>query len=292
MPVVTGTSSQVNDLAEALTRRLTDRSGGRESIGNRSVAFEWTTGGPSVLARYVNSATIDALTFKAVRVGSSGTPAAKVAERAPKPTGTTTTVVDVNLAKYAGLSVFSTEQALSTIALMPALTNALFSQALIAYDADAVAALAADHGPEVSGATWSSAILAGIAAVITAGGNPDLLVMAGADYAAAIESPGSGYVLSPLDAVPTLYGCKIAVCVGAVAGTAYVADSRAILAMDHAATPGVVLDPYSSLSTNEVRLAAEFFAALFVTNPGSVAEVTMTAPLAARGDQDDYALGA
>lgn len=293
MPTITtGTSPQINDLAAALTRRLTDRTGGRESIGNRAVAFDWTSGGPSVLASRVTRETIDALSFSAVRIGKSATPAGKVAEKGQKPVGTTTTVVPVALAKYAGLSVFSTEQALSTIALLPALTNALFSQALVAYDTDSVAALAADHGPEVSGTTWSSAILAGLAAVITAGGNPDLLVMSGVDYAAAIESPGSGYVLSPLDAVPTLYGCEIAVCVGAPAGTAYVADSRAILSVDHSATPGVVLDPYSSLGTNEVRLAAEFFAVTFVSNPGSVAEVTVTVAADASGNQSDYALGA
>jgi hypothetical protein len=276
MPLTVGTSTAVNDLAAALTQRLTDRSGGRESISNHTIAFDWTSGGPSVLARYVSSSTIDGLSFTAVRVGASGTPAGKVAERAQKNLGTTLTTLEVQLAKYAGLSVFSTEQALSTIALMPALTNALFSQALLAYDVDSVAALAADHGPEVTGTTWSSAILAGVAAVISAGGNPDLLVMSGVDYAAAIESPGSGYVLSPIDAVPSLYGCRIAVCVGATAGTAYVADSKAITSVDHASTPGVILDPYSSLSTNEVRLAAEFFAATVVVNPGSVAEVTVT----------------
>jgi len=277
MPQLTvGTSTQVNDLAASLAQRLTDRSGGRESVGDHAIAFDWTAGGPSVLARYVSSSTIDSLSFTAVRVGASATPAGKVLERAAKPQGTVLTTLDVQLAKYAGLSVFSTEQALSTIALMPALTNALFSQALVAYDVDSVAALAATHGPEVTGPTWSSAILAGVAAVISAGGQPSLLVMSGADYAAAIESPGSGYVLSPLDAVPSLYGLAIAVCVGAPAGTAYVADASAITSVDHTVGPSVILDPYSSLATNEIRLAAEFFAATVVTNPGSVAEVTVT----------------
>jgi hypothetical protein len=265
-------------LAARLVSDLAEGRAARQTIpGNRAVAFDWATGLPMVLARQVQAATTNGLSFTAVRVAASGTPAAKVAEGGNKPAATTITSAPQTLTKYAGLASFSTEQGLGTDALVPALASVIARSCLIAYDADCAAALAADHGPEVTGTDWPSAINAGVAAVAGAGGSPEVLVLAAADYGSAVQSPGPGYSVNPTQGVPSLWGLRIVISAAIPAGTAYVLDPTGVLAVELDGTPAAVVDPYSGLATNAVRLAVEWFAGFVVTSPGVVAEVTKTA---------------
>jgi hypothetical protein len=230
-----------------------------------------------ILARQVSSAVVDGLSFNAVRVGHSGTPAGKVAQGAAKPTGTTVTSDNVALDKYAGIATFSTERGLDTDGLVPALGAVLTHQILMAYDADCAAQLAADHGLSAGGTDWPSAILGGIAAVAAGGGAPGVLALAAADYAAVVKSPGVGYAMSPTDGVPAMFGLRLVIMAGLTSGTGYVIDPGAVLAVENGSSPMAVVDPYSGLSTNEVRIAVEAFMAFVVTSPGGVCEVTVTA---------------
>src|SRR5262245_27154098 len=106
MPVLTSSGPPaITDLAGRLVADLTAGRVARQSIGsNRATAFEWATGLPMTLARQVTSAITDGLSFNAVRVAPSGTPAGKVAPGAAKPAATTITLDPQQLAKYAGLS--------------------------------------------------------------------------------------------------------------------------------------------------------------------------------------------
>lgn len=283
MPVLTSSGPPaVTDLAQRLVSDLNSGRVARQSFGARSVAFEWAAGLPMILARQVQSAVVDGLSFSATRVAPSATPAAKVAAGAPKPDGVTITTGRVDLAKYAGIANFSTEQQLDTDALVPALASVLSSSALMAYDADCAAALAADAGLDATGADWPSAILAGIAAVAGAGGAPAVLAISPADYAAVVTSPGVGYAMSPVDGVPAMWGLRIVISAGIPTGTAYVLDPNAVLSVENSESPFALVDPYSGLSTNAVRLAVEAFFAFVVTAPGGVCEVTVTAGGAAR----------
>lgn len=278
MPVLTSSGPPaVTDLASRLVADLSSGRVARQSFGSRAVAFEWATGLPMILGRQVASAVVDGLTFNAVRVAPSGTPAAKVARGAQKPTGVTIATDRVDLAKYAGLASFQTEQALETDALVPALAAVLGNSALMAYDADCMVELAAEAGLTAAGATWPEAILAGIAEVAGAGGAPAVLVLGAADYATAVQSPGTGYAMNPADGVPSLFGLRIVLGTGLAAGTGYVLDPTAVLAVENASSPLAIVDPYSGLDTNAVRLAVEWFAAFVVTSPGGVAELTVTA---------------
>lgn len=277
MPVLTSNGPPaVTDLAGRLVADLNAGRNARQSFGARAVAFEWAAGLPMILARQVNSAVVDGLSFTAVRVAPSGTPAKKVAAGAAKPVGATITSGPVALAKYAGIANFQTEQGIDTDGLIPALASVLSNSALMAFDADCAAALGADNGLTASGTDWPSAVLAGIAAVAGAGGAPGVLVLGAADYAEAVQSPGPGYAMNPADGVPSLFGLAIVLTAGVAPGTGFVLDPAAVLAVENAASPLAVVDPYSGLSTNEVRLAIEYFAGFVVTSPGGVCEITST----------------
>jgi hypothetical protein len=278
MPVLTTTGPPaISDLASRLVGDMNAGRTARQTIqAGRATAFEWTTGLPMILARQVQASTVDGFSWTLTRVAPSGTPAAKVAEGAPKPTAVTITSVPQALAKYAGLANCSTEQALGTDALVPALASVIATSCLMAYDADCIAALAADAGQTAIGATWGDAINGGIAAVAGAGGSPEVLALSAADYAGVVQSPGPGYAMDPTQGVPTMWGLRIVMSGAIPAGTAYVLDPTGVMAVEFDGAPVAVVDPYSGLATNAVRLAVEWFAGFGVTSPGVVAEVTYT----------------
>jgi len=288
------TTSPMNDFAATLAAKVNAGTSARETFGDTNIAFGWSEGLPPIVARFVESAKTDGLSFTGVRVKPSATPAAKVAEGGTKPAAVDLVSFAVALAKYAGMATFSLEQALSTTALLPAINATLIGQSLVAFDRDAVAALAADNGSTATGADWQDAILNGIAAVAGAGQNPSLLVMAPADYAAAVKDPGAVFSADLATGVTALYGLQLAVVVGAVAGTAYVMDARAATAVEHTASPLFTLDAYTLADTNRARLISEIVAAFVVTQPAGVCEVTVTVARSGGGSgrKSDYALGA
>src|SRR4051794_28729716 len=122
MPVLTSSGPPaIADLAARLTSDLMAGRVARPSFRTPKGAFEWATGLPNTLARQVSSAVVDGLSFGAVRVAPSGTPAAKVAAGGTKPDAVVITSDTIGLTKYAGLANFQTEQQLDTDGLMSAL---------------------------------------------------------------------------------------------------------------------------------------------------------------------------
>ena len=301
MPVLTSSGPPaVTDLAGRLLADLTAGRTARQSIGSRKVAFEWTTGLPMILARQVSSAMVDGLSFNAVRIKPSATPAGPVAPGGVKPDAVTITNDTEALTKYAGIANFQTEQALDADGLVPALASVISTSCLMAYDSACGDVLDADAGLSASGADWPSAILAGVAAVAAAGGAPSVLAIGAGDYAEVVKSPGTGYAMNPTDGVPAMYGLRIVLTAGLADNTAYVIDPAACLATENAASPAAILDPYSGLGTNAVRLAVEWFAGFTITAPAGVCEVTVSAVGTTRGSgggsksakRSDFALGA
>ena len=278
MPVLTSSGPPaVNDLAQRLAADLNAGRVARQSFGDRSTAFQWSAGLPQILATQVSSAVVDGLSFNAVRVAPSGTPAAKVAEGGTKPSAVTISSEAVALDKYAGIANFTTERQLEADGLTAAVAAVITRSCLLAFDADCMAVLDADAGLAASGADWPGAILAGSGEVASAGGAPDVLVLAADDYAAAVMSPGVGYAQNPADGAVNLFGLRIVLSGALAAGKGYVLDSAAVMAVENAQSPLAVVDPYSGLSTNECRIAVEAFMGFVVVNPGGIAEVTKTA---------------
>lgn len=277
MPTLTASGpTGIVDLAGRLAASLNEGRAARESFGARDVAFGWSDGLPNILGRVVSNAVVTGLSFNAVRVSASDTPATKVAEGGTKPDAVTLSAAEVSLSKYAGLATISTEQSLTVEALTSALARTITGSCLLAYDADCVAQLAADAGSEATGSTWSEAILSGIAAVVGQGAAPSVLVLSAADYAAAVTSPGVGFAADPTNAAITLFGLSVLVSASAEAGTGYVLDPSACLACENESSPLAVVDPYSRLDVNEIRLAVEMFAGFVVGAPAGVAKVSVS----------------
>lgn len=270
--LIAGPVQAVNDLADIVARQLEAGGPARASLGSKDVAFAWTVGAPATIATKVNRVVTEGLSFNAVLVGSSGTPAKKVAAGAQKPTAVTLTTVPVPVNKFAGLGIFSTEQALSTEALALGIHQTLIVQSLLAFDAELVDLIETNAGETATGTTWSAAILNGIAAVASNGGAPDLLVLNPADYAGAVEPPG--YALDPTSGVPVLFGLEVTLSPAVTAGTGLVLASSAVTVAENVASPVVVLDPYSMLDTNQIRLASEVFAGAVVNAPSCVCKAT------------------
>lgn len=277
MAVLTGALGPI-DLANKLADELAAGRPARASYGSRDASFTWATGLPDTLATHVRSASVEGLSFNSVRVKPSGTPAALTAKGAAKPNpATTITAVPVALSKYAGIGVITTEDTLTTDGLVSAIAAVMANSIVLAYDASCITALTVAGQPTATAATWSAAVLGGIAAVAAAGGRPDTLVLSAADYALAVGSPGVGYAMSPADAIPTLFGLAIVISPTLVAKTAFVIDSNACLAVENSSSPIGIVDPYgSNLGTNSISVAVEAFLGFVVSSPGGVCKVTYT----------------
>lgn len=270
------TTTPMNNVADVLVSKANEGTSARATVGDTSIAFGWNEGQAATVARYVESAKTDGLSSTAFRVTPSATPAAKIAEGGTKPNAVNLVSFQIQLSKFGGLATFSLEQALTVTALLPALNATLIGQSLVAFDTDCVATLAADHGAEATGASWTEAILNGIAEVASTGQNPTLLVMAPADYAAAVQDPSAVFSSDLAAGINALFGLQLAVVVGAVAGTAYVMDARAASALEHTASPLFTLDCYTLADTNRARLISEIVAGFVVTQPAGVCEITVT----------------
>jgi len=89
-----------------------------------------------------------------------------------------------------------------------------------------------------------------------------------------VDGSAGAYTLSPENAVQQLFGLRVGLMAGA-ADEVFVLDSQAVTCVEGPG-PFVVVDPFSGLGTNEVRIAAEMFAGVVVNAPGAVAAVSKT----------------
>lgn len=289
-------SNEFKDLAETLAAKQQEGTTARVAVTSAQ-AFGWATGTAPTVSRFTESVRVDGLRYDYVRVGATATPAKKVAEGTPKPTAVQLTNGSLTIPKWSGLAEFSLERALSTTALLPALSATIAGQALVAYDVDCIAALIADKGSTATGASWTEAILNGVAEVASAGMNPDLLILAPADYASAVQDPGSAFSSDPANGIVSLFGLTIGVCVGAATGQSFVMDSRAAIAVENVSSPLVLLDCVSKAELNIARLVADLVAGFIVTQPAGVCQITVTAAASRGGGRagatkSDYDLGA
>lgn len=273
MPIVTGTVTAVVNLAAEVERQLTaSGNAARATLGERPQAFAWLGPGYAWAGAF-STALVDGLTYRSVIVKPSGTPVAKVAPGGAKPAAVSVTTGSATLPKYAGMATVKTEDILDSTGLIAAIEAVILDQAITAFEADIALALE-DAAGAASGATWSAAILAGIAANPSA----DVLVCSAADLPAIVESVGSGYQLSGADGVATVFGLRLIPLAGAAAGAAYVMRGSALNLQESMLSPVVLVDPYSLSSTNEVRVIGDVFAAAELVNPLRAVEVTVAGP--------------
>ena len=274
MGAITGVLGPVTALGPKLLQELNEGRPVRSTFGRQDTAFAWTAGAPRTFANFVSTAQAESMKFGVVINGAGGNDAAKVAEKGAKPDVCSLTSTDVTLAKYAGLCSFTLENELTTAGLVQAVSYTIIAKALVAFEKDLAAGIIAGKGSTVDGAgSWATGVLKAIGAVVAHGGNPSVLAMAPEDFAEAITTP-SNLMFSGTDVVPSFLGLRLHISAGLTAGTAVVLDPAAVMAVEHVDSPIVIVDPYSSADTNEIRVVGDLVAGFVVVNPAAVVTVT------------------
>jgi len=274
MGAITGTLGPVTQLGPKLMEELTSGRPFRSTFGAQDVAFAWTRGAPRTFANFVSTAQAESLKFGVVINGAGGADATAVAEKAAKPDVCSLTSSDVTLKKYAGKCSFTLENELTTAGLVQAVSYTIIAKSLVAFEKDLAAGIVAGKGATVDGkGSWATGILKAIGAIVGAGGNPAVLAMAPEDFAEALTGP-SNLQFAGTDAIPSYLGLRLHISPGLTAGTAVVLDPGAVMAVEHVDSPVVIVDPYSSADTNEIRVVADVVAGFVVANPSAVVTVT------------------
>jgi len=274
MGAITGTLGPVTQLGPKLMEELNAGRPVRSTFGAQDVAFAWTKGAPRTFASFVSTAQAESMKFGVIINGAGGADATVVAEKGSKPNVCALTSTDVQLKKYAGQCGFTLENELTTAGLVQAVSYTIIAKALVAYEKDLAAGIVAGKGSTVNGGgSWAAGILKAVGEIVGAGGNPAVLAMAPEDFAAALTGP-SNLQFAGTDAIPSYLGLRLHISPGLTAGTAVVLDPGAVMAIEHVDSPVVIVDPYSSADTNEVRIVADVVAGFVIANPSAVVTVT------------------
>ena len=185
--------------------------------------------------------------------------------------------------KYAGLALMTTESAQFVTNIEAAVSSVLVSQIVRAIERDAVTAITANAGVTIAAAADITAgVLAAIAGIRANGGTPTVVGLNSDDWIALMTETGAGggYVnFSNPEAGPagTWLGLAPVLVPGLPAGSAIVADGSAVSVLEPAGGPLCVVDMYTELSNNKIRIVIEEWATSQVTSPGGVATVAVTA---------------
>jgi hypothetical protein len=273
-------SAAVTSLATRIRDAITAGHGGRLQVSDSEVAFAWAPGQATTLLAYLNSATVTGRHTTVVTAKSSATPAGPVAEGAAKPASVVDfSSAEVDLVKYAGLATMSTESAQFVSNIEAALSSVLVSQIVRAIERDAVTAITADAGVVITAAADITAgVLAAIAGIRENGGAPNVVGLSSADWLTIMTATGgNGYLNFSAEAGPagTWLGLAPVILPGQAAGSAIVVDGSAVSVLEPAGGPLAVVDVFSGLSVNSIRIAVEEFATTQVTSPGGAATVTV-----------------
>jgi hypothetical protein len=282
MPTLTQ-SAVITSLATRIRDQITAGHGGRLVVSDSEVAFAWAPGPSTTLLNYLATHTVDGRHTTVVRVSDSATKAGPVAEGAAKPAGVVTfTSDDVDLQKFAGIAEMPIESAQFVSNIEPALSAVMVGQIVRAIEADAIAAITADAGVVITAAADITAgVLAAIAGIRGNGGTPTVVGLNSDDWIALMTETGTGggYVnFSNPEAGPagTWLGLAPVLVPGLTAGSAIVADGSAVSVLEPAGGPLAVVDIYTGLANNLVRVVIEEWATSQVTSPGGVATVGVT----------------
>jgi hypothetical protein len=275
-------TNALTDIAALAVQQLEAGAPARLTFGAKAPAWSWTSGLFSGLSTTVDSAVSASMTFSGVRIIPTVTPAAIVAAGGPKPAAVTIDDVTVTLKKYAGYASGSFESLISTSGLNSALASTLIHQCLAAYELDLVAGIVEDTAClTIDAVPSASTILRAQAAVMAGGGTPSIIALNPADYAtlATGGTPATiTYTAQVQDSVRYLFGSEVIVTSGLESGTALVMDPSAVLAIQHDASPAVLVDPYSGSTTNAIKVVTDLVAGVIVVRPGGVCVIADVTP--------------
>lgn len=278
MPVLASTAA-VASLASRIRDAITAGHGGRLTVSESEVAFAWAPGQARTLLTYLSTGTVTGRHTTVVTARNAATVVGPVAEGAPKPTVVDFSSDEVDLVKYAGMALLTTESANFVSNIEAAVSSVLVSQIVRAIEKDAVTALTAGAGVAITAAADITAgVLSAIAGIRENGGAPTVVGLAAADWLEIMTATGgSGYLNFSAETGPagTWLGLAPVILPGQTAGSAIVADGSAVSVLEPAGGPLCVVDVYSQISNNKIQIAVEEWATTQVTSPGGVATVAV-----------------
>jgi hypothetical protein len=284
MPQLTSaTPSNVATLSTQIRDSITAGHGGRLAVSpDAEVAFSWSPGVASTLLRYLALGTAAGRKTTVVIASDSATPIGSVAEGGTKPNAVDFDSQEVDLLKYAGIASLSVESAQFVSNIEAAVSNVLASRILRGIEADCVAAILASAGVAIAAAADITAgVLSAIAAIRSNGGTATVVGLSAGDWIATMTATGSaGYLnFSNPEAGPagTWLGLYPVILPTLVDGSAVVLDGTAVTVLETDGGPLCVVDPFTGLGTNQIRIAIETWATSVVNAPGGVATVAVTA---------------
>jgi hypothetical protein len=280
MPPISAVSpSSISNLAGHIRDAITAGHGGRIQVTDQETAFSWSPGVAATLLNYVTTATAAGRRTTVVIAADTAAALTAIAEGGTKPDAVDFTSQDVDLAKYAGIASLSIESAQFVANIEAAVATVMTSRILRGIESATTAAILAGAGETVTGTDLTAAVLAAIAAIRSNGGAATVVGLSSEDWITLMTATGSsGYLnFSNPEAGPagTWLGLYPVILPDLAAGSAVVLDGNAVTVLETAGGPLCVVDPFSQLGTNMIRIAIETWAVPVVTAPGGVAAVTV-----------------
>lgn len=272
----------IKDIAVIAQQQLRAGQPARVIATDKQTAFGWSSGTLAGLTSVVESAVTSQMTFPATRVAATANPPAVTAASAVKPIAFTLDAETIALKKHSGRCVATFETMIDSANLVNAISQSLVHGAALSWENDLVATVVADTAiTKVTKAPNAAAILEAQAALLQSGNTPEILALSPADYATILGAAGTAGVLTvvnnPQEAVQTLFGSQIVVSAGLATGSALLLSRDAVLAVEHDASPAVLVDPYSGSSKNEITVIADVVAGCIVARPSAVVLIKASA---------------
>jgi len=282
MPTLTSAPAVVTSLATRIRDAITAGHGGRLIVNESEVAFSWAPGVPTSLLTYLAPEWVEGRRTTVVTARDSATPVPPggVAEGGAKPDVVEFDSAEVNLVKYPGQATITVESAMFVRGIEPAIANISGSQIVRAIEADAVTAMQAGAGVEVTDAKdITSGVLAAIALLRAGGAQPNAVALSVNDWVAVMEATGgAGYLnFSSAEAGPAGTWLGLAPCIVSSLpdGSAVVVDGRSAPIGEPKGQPLCVVDPFTQAKNNKIVITVESWALPMVTSPGGVATVNV-----------------
>lgn len=239
------------DLAALLGQQLASGAGSaRASFAGKDQAFSYVGTRVNALAGVVQSGVSHNSNFTAVKIETADDVAAWTS--GDKPITSTVTAEPISMSIYPGVCVVKTREVLDTAGLGAAISNALYSQALAALDADIVTDLKAVADGVAKAATLAT-IAEAQAAILGRGFSPDVVAVSAALYGTLASTSGiitAG--MDPTQAIQTILGSRVVVSPSLGAAEAIVLDSQAVMVVEHDSSPVALLDVHARQNTVDV----------------------------------------
>lgn len=258
-----------SDLASLMMRQLdTGVASGRITFTGKDRAFAWCGDRLNATIAYVDTGVSDSTHFTAVRVNNEQ--AVTAWTEGDKPVTATITAEAITLSTFPGVVEVTTAQILDSAGLASAVQIALYGQALRALDAALITELLGD-GPTINDAADLAAIATAQASLMADGFNPNLTVVSPSLYADLAGGALLAGANNPQAMQQAVLGSRLLVSSALAGAQAIVLDSTAVVAVEHAESPVVLMETHARSNTLDV--VVEVIGGWVISKPSGVAAI-------------------